>query len=339
MGGEGTICAVVREGGLLNTISTVATADAPRVEVMEISSRSQWDWLSGEVAEPHFTQSWAYGEGKRGHGWSSVERLVFEDLEGPVAICQVLVRRVFGLPVLSRINRGPLFLSRVASGEQQSAVFHALRQRWRIGRRGLLLIAPALPMTEASATLLRSSGFRELRAGGWGSALIDLAPSLETIRASLSSKWRNHLNGALKAKMDVRVCDDPAAFEWMLERHATNMKAKNFVGPPVEFARHMIASSPRDFRVFQALVDGEPVCGILVARFCHHAETFLSWTSDSGRRSNAHHRLLWQVITEMKSAGCRALDLGGYTTSEKYGAYKRGMKGREYRLSGEWLAL
>jgi hypothetical protein len=33
------------------------------------------------------------------------------------------------------------------------------------------------------------------------------------------------------------------------------------------------------------------------------------------------------------------LDLGGYTTNEKYGAYKRGMKGSEYRLAGEWLAL
>ena len=33
------------------------------------------------------------------------------------------------------------------------------------------------------------------------------------------------------------------------------------------------------------------------------------------------------------------LDLGGYTTHDKYGAYKRAMKGNEYRLAGEWLAL
>ena len=339
MGGAGRVREFVREGGLLNTLSTVVTAETESIQVLEVTSRSEWDRLSGEVVAPHFTQSWAYGEGKRGHGWSAVERLVFEDLEGPIAICQVLVRRVLGVPVLSRINRGPLFLSRVVSDEQQSAVFNALRRRWRIGRRGLLLIAPALPMTDHSTTLLRESGFRELRAGGWGSALIDLVPALETVRASLSSKWRNHLNAALKMNLDVRVRDDPSAFEWMLERHAANMKAKNFVGPPVEFARHMIGSSPRDFRVFQALMDQEPVCGILVARFGARAETFLSFTSDTGRRSNAHHRLLWQVITEMKDAGCDALDLGGYTTSEKYGAYKRGMKGREYRLTGEWLAL
>lgn len=323
----------------MNTLSTVVTADGSRLDVMEITSRSQWERLSGEVVAPHFPQSWVYGEGKRGHGWSSVERLVFEGPGGPIALCQVLIRRVLGVPVISRINRGPLFLSRAVSEEQQSAVFHALRRRWRIGRRGLLLIAPALPMSVASSALLRESGFRELRAGGWGSAVIDLTPPLETIRASLSSKWRNHLNASLKVNLEVRARRDAPAYEWMLERHAANMKAKNFVGPPVEFARAMIASSPQDFRVFQALIDAEPVCGILVARFGTRTETFLSWTSDAGRRSNSHHRLLWQVITEMRAAGCEALDLGGYTTSEKYGAYKRGMKGREYRLTGEWLAL
>ena len=321
----------------MNTLA-VTSAGAACIATQEISSRAQWDRLFAQVATPHFPQAWSYGEGKRAQGWS-VERLAFESSEGTVAICQVLVRRVLGMPLVARINRGPMFLARCASDELQAAVFRALRQRWRFGRRGLLLIAPALSSSEANTALLRTCGFFERRAGGWGSALIDLSPSLDAIRAALSSKWRNHLNAALKTGMDARVRQDPAACEWMLERHAANMKAKGFVGPGVDFVRRMIAASPEDFRVFQALIDNEPVCGILVVRLGDQSETFLSWTSDAGRRSNAHHRLLWQVITEMKGAGCTALDLGGYTTSEKYGAYKRGMKGKEYRLSGEWLAF
>lgn len=311
---------------------------APGLATRAVTSREEWGHLFARTGAPQFPQAWAYGEGKRAQGWA-IDRLALEGGEGTVAICQVLVRRVLKIPVAARINRGPLFLERAPSDELQTAVFRALRQRWRFGRRGLLLIAPALPDSDESTALLRGAGFLQRRAGGWGSSVIDLQPPLEAIRAGLSSKWRNHLNGSLKAGIEVRVRKDPPAFEWMLERHARNMSAKGFVGPAVNFVRAMMAASPEGFTVFQALIDHEPVCGILVARFGEHAETFLSWTSDAGRRANAHHRLLWQVITEMKDAGCGALDLGGYTTSEKYGAYKRGMKGKEYRLSGEWLAF
>jgi lipid II:glycine glycyltransferase (peptidoglycan interpeptide bridge formation enzyme) len=322
----------------LNTLAAATSANEPAIATQEVTSRERWNRLSGGAAAPHFPQAWVYGEGKRAQGWA-IERLAFECGDESIAICQVLVRRLLGMPVVARINRGPIFLSQSPSSEMQWAVFRALRQRWRFGRRGLLLIAPALPSSETSTALLRESGFFQRRAGGWGSSLIELSPSLESIRAALSSKWRNHLNASLKAGLEVRVRQDSPGWEWMLERHATNMKSKGFVGPEVGFVRHMIAAGPEDFRVFQALIGAEPVCGILVARFGDHAETFLSWTSDAGRRSNAHHRLLWEVISEMKSAGCRALDLGGYTTSEKYGAYKRGMKGKEYRLAGEWLVL
>jgi lipid II:glycine glycyltransferase (peptidoglycan interpeptide bridge formation enzyme) len=322
---------------MLNELTVGERANAPAVTALLVTEREEWESFFGQVPTPHFTQAWCYGEGKRAQGWS-VERLVFH-AEETSALCQVLVRRVLGLPVAARINRGPLFLQRAPSTELQLAILSALRRRWRFARRGLLLMAPALPFDEASTVLLRAAGFMQRRAGGWGSSLIDLDPSLEAIRASFASKWRNHLNGSMKAGIEVRVCRDAQAFHWMMERHAANMASKGFIGPAVGFVQGMIAASPQDFWVLQAFIDNEPVCGILVARFGNHAETFLSWTGEAGRRSNAHHLLLWRVITEMKAAGCRALDLGGYTTSEKYGAYKRGLKGKEYRLCGEWLAF
>jgi hypothetical protein len=152
-----------------------------------VTRRDRWESLFARVPFPHFTQAWCYGEGKRAQGWSA-ERLVFEDEQGPVAICQVLVRSILGVPVVARINRGPLFLVDAPSIEQQRNVFGALRRRWRFAHRGLLLIAPALPFDETSAALLRTCGFRQRRAGGWGSSCIDLEPSLDRIRASFSSR-------------------------------------------------------------------------------------------------------------------------------------------------------
>jgi len=321
----------------LSTPAALLGAGEPALTVTPAMDRAEWESLFGTVPAPHFTQSWVYGEGKRAAGWD-IERLVFQQAGGaPVALCQVLVKRVLGVPVAARINRGPLFAGTPAP-ELRLAVFEVLRARWRFARRGLLFIAPALPCVPESTALLRSAGFIERKSAGWGSALIDLTPAPDAIRAALSSKWRNHLNGSFKAGIELRVRDDAEAFEWMIGKHAANMKMKGFVGPSPGFVRALTRAAPRDFTLFQGLL-GEPCSAILVVRHGAHAETFISWTGEQGRRTNAHHFLLWHVLMEMKRVGARAIDLGGYTTNDKYGAYMRGMKGREYRLVGEWLAL
>jgi len=322
----------------LNSLATMANASAPGVTISSLSNRAQWDSLFAQVAFPHFTQAWCYGEGKRAEGWS-VERMVFLGEDAPIALCQVLVKRVLGLPVAARINRGPLFMEGAPSVELQRSVFTALRRRWRFGRRGLLLIAPALPFDEAGSELLRSCGFKQRRAGGWGSSQVDLVPSLEAIRASFSSKWRNPLNSAIRAGVEVSCRRDAEAFEWMLERHVANMTVKGFDGPSVGFVRAMVAANPKAFWVLQARLGGELISGLMGVCLGAHAENYLGWTNDEGRRTGAHSLLIWNAIVEMKAAGSRVLDLGGFTTDGKYGAYKRGLRGREYRLSGEWLVL
>jgi lipid II:glycine glycyltransferase (peptidoglycan interpeptide bridge formation enzyme) len=316
----------------------MADANAPAVTCGTVTDRQSWERLFADAVAPHFTQAWCYGEGKAAEGWS-LERLVLHSEARAVAICQVLVRRVFGVPVVARINRGPLLLREATVPGLQLAVLRALRQRWRFARRGLLFIAPALPFDEASGRLLRTAGFIQRRAGGWGSSLIDLAPSPEIIRASFSSKWRNPLNSAIRAGVEVRVRKDPEAFEWMLERHLANMARKGFEGPAPRFVRAMVAASPDTFWVLQAFLGDEPISALMGACLGAHAENFLGWTNDTGRRVGAHNLLIWHAILEMKAAGSRVLDLGGFTTNDRYGAYKRGLRGREYRLCGEWLAV
>jgi hypothetical protein len=323
---------------MLSTAPAIAPASSLVPAVTSVANREDWEGLYAQVSRPHFTQAWCYGEGKRAENWQ-VERLAFHDGDVPVAICQALTKKAAWLPVAARINRGPLFLERAPSAETQLGVFRAIRRRWRFARRGLLFLAPPLASGEDSTAMLRDAGFLRRKPGGWHSALIDLHLPLETIRAHVSREWRKNLNAALKSELGLRISGDPREFEWMLDRHSDNMRSKGFIGPGVAFVRRMIESSPEDFRVFLACLDQQPCSALMVARFGTQAETYLSWTNDAGRRLNAHTFLMWHAFVEMKRLGCRALDLGGYSTNEKYGAYKRTMKGQEYQLAGEWLAL
>lgn len=323
---------------MLSPSAAIARDGPAECGVMHVSRHEDWERLFTRVPAPHFTQAWCYGEGKRAERWG-VERLVFLEGNTPVALCQVLIRKVAGLPVAARINRGPLFLEPDPSAETQRGVLRALRRRWRFARRGLLFFAPSLPSGESGDALLREAGFRQRKPAGWHSAVIDLQLPLEKIRANVSREWRKNLNAALKSDLVPRISGAPPQLRWMLERHADNMRHKGFQGPGLAFLRRMIESSPGNFHVFQAALDERPCSGLLVAQFGTRAETYLSWTDDVGRRLNAHTLLMWHAFVEMKRLGCRALDLGGYSTREKYGAYKRTMKGQEYQLAGEWLAL
>lgn len=311
-------------------------ADARGLEISRIDDRARWESLFARAPFPHLPQAWMYGEGKRAE-WE-VERLLIHGAHGPVALAQVLVKRFAGFPV-ARINRGPVFLESHPRPETRAAALRALRRRWRFLRRGVLLIAPALDASEDSASALREAGFLRRGSFAWGSALIDLTAPIDDIHKKLSSEWRTKVRKAGKNGVTLAVRTDREAFEWMLARHVENMRAKDFVGPSADFVRRVIDAGPGNFQLLQAIIDGEPHAATLIARFGQHAENFIGWFDDTARRAAAGNFLMWNSVVEMQRAGCRALDLGGFSVTDRYGQFKRGMRGEEYRLAGEWLAF
>jgi hypothetical protein len=317
-------------------MAALALTDGRELAMASVDSRAEWEALFARAPFPHLPQAWMYGEGKRGD-WE-VERLAIHSDRGPIALAQVLVKRVLGFPV-ARINRGPLFLDPEPARETRAAVLQALRRRWRFLRRGLLLIAPALHAGDESARDLRAAGFIPRGSFAWGSALIDLSPPIDDIHRKLSSEWRTKVRKAGKNGVSLAVRTDAAAFEWMLDRHVENMRTKGFVGPSPDFVRRVIDAGRDDFFLLQALVDGAPHAATLIARFGQHAENFIGWFDDTARRTAAGNFLMWNSVVEMKRIGCRALDLGGFSVADRYGQFKRGMRGDEYRLAGEWLAF
>jgi lipid II:glycine glycyltransferase (peptidoglycan interpeptide bridge formation enzyme) len=309
----------------------------PDVDITVATDRDHWDALFSYLPQPHFPQSSCYGEGKRAEGWD-VERLVFAGEGQPLALAQVLVKRFAGFPV-ARINRGPLFFDRDPDAQTRDAVLRALRRRHQFLRRGVLLLAPALPGGDESTRALRAAGFRLRKPFAWGSSIIDLSRSLEEIHAALHPDWRTKLRKSQKSGVTLRVRTDRDAVEWLLDRHVENMREKQFVGPTPEFVRAVVEAAPGRFRMLQAIVDGKPQAALLVMRFGQVAENFIGWFGEAGRRVAAGNFVMWNSVIEMKLAGCRSLDLGGYSVDERYGRFKRGMRGTEYRLSGEWLAF
>lgn len=323
-------------GGALSANAAPARARAA-ILAQEVQAGAEWHELYEAVSQPHLPQLHAYGEAKRKAGLWYPVRLVFRQGAQPVAICQALEVRVAGLCVGVRINRGPLFLDAEPDWHVREQVMYQLRRRWGLLHGGPLLIAPALAESEEHREMMRALGYRERVRAGWCSSLIDLRLSDDEIRRRMTSTWRNRLKTALSSDLSLRVTEDAAAMEWMIERHEENMRAKKFSGPRRALLRALHRGGT--LRVLQAVAAGEPVGGLLLASFGCAAEYYVGWFGEAGRRRNCGNFLYWHALREARRLGHRWFDLGGYYSDDKFGRFKQNMRGIEYRLCGEWIGI
>ena len=304
-----------------------------------ISSQDEWENLYQQCGKQHLSQSWAFGEAKRrAENWHP-RRVAFEYARKVVAICMILEKRVCGVRVVSRINKGPLFIGLSPSRQICRDVISNLRNEWKYLIHGVLLIAPSLESNAEQLEMLANSGFHKWTRFRWRSSLIDLRRDESDIRKALKQKWRYNLHLAEKKGLALNVASAKEDVEWMLERHRENMATKRFKGPSPELLRALYHEKPEHFFVLQALFENQPVVGMILVKHGYSAEYYVGWFGPSGRKLNAGNFLFWKAVVAMKEQGCRWLDLGGYSIDDRYGRFKREMNGEEYQLCGEYICI
>ncbi|HYA42043.1 MAG TPA: GNAT family N-acetyltransferase [Syntrophobacteraceae bacterium] len=310
-------------------------------EWRSIKEQPLWEESFNSVEKSNLLQSWAYGEAKgKVQGWR-VERIGIESRGGLVAICQVLFKRVIGLPLVVRINRGPLFIGASQLPEQKGQVFRLLRSILRLRWGVVSLIAPELDCTPENAELLKSAGWRRRKGTGVRSAWIDLRPDESDLLKGLAPKWRNQLNSAVRSGLSLEISSSPEEVGWLLQRHEEHMKEQKFGAPGYELLSQFHSADPQNFLVLRAILANEPVAGVGIVKHGRAATYLVGWSSRDGRKLNAGNFLLWNGMLQVRKLACLWFDLGGINEKQSQGVarFKRGVRGAEYCLSGEWWTI
>jgi len=319
------------------------------LDIKTVVDRAQWEAMFAEVAQPHMSQSWAYGDAVQAAvdwrlrrrpldagGWRP-RRLVFERDGSPVAICQLLEKPLMGIRWAALADRGPLFLGTDPSAETIRDVYAALRAARRHFGLVLILVPPLLDDPQ-SFHILSGAGFRPRRVGGYRSTRVDLSIDEDAMFKKLKSKWRNQLRAGMKSHATVTASSSPEDAQWIIDRHIDNMRDKGFNAPEPELVRALYRGAPEDFLVFRAVLDGESLAGLVAFTFGHAADYYIGWVSEAGRKKNVNNFLFWETALELRRRGCRSFDLGGMRSGATE-PFKTGMGGTEYQLIHNWLAL
>jgi len=295
--------------------------------------RAAWEVLFATAPRSTLVQGWAWGEVKRAGGWTP-RRAVIAANGVPLALAQVLERRL-GPARLARLNRGPVWLPGGEESAWRLAALALLRRRWRLWRGAVLSLAPELPAGSRVPLAHRRA------VDPWCSAWLDLTQPADLLRKRLDGKWRNMLNAAERSGLTLEA--GPQHLPWLLDCYRALLAERGFGATPPEQIEALATqlAAPDDLLVLRAHAGTEAVAGILLARHGGCATYLIGWSGEAGRKAKATNFLLWQAVGELARRGVRALDLGGIDDRLTPGvaAFKRGMKGEEYRLAGEFIAI
>jgi lipid II:glycine glycyltransferase (peptidoglycan interpeptide bridge formation enzyme) len=273
----------------------------------------------------------------RTEGWV-VQRLVFSKSDLPVAIVQILEKRIAGLFKVYRINRGPLFFPNV-SFEDKMSVLCNLFKLGDIFHGSILFIAPELDFSGVNSAFLISNKVRSYNPRNWTSAWLDLNLDEQSLRSNLNGKWRNALVAAEKNIIEVEFGSSPELMDWMTDKYKENMLRKGFEGIPLHTLKELYENSYSNCPLIICRVrkDDEYIAGICIACHGSSATYLIGWSGLLGRELKANYFLLWNTFQFLRLKGFRWFDLGGIDNEGNIGVaeFKLGINGEPYSLIGE----
>ena len=305
-----------------------------------------WNEHWPKIRQAPLLQSWEYGEVKSQTQHFRTQRFLLQnETEEAVGLLQALV---YSLPVIggvARINRGPVFLSdflhislsRECVREIMTAIREiAKRQRWHF-----LRIVPNLLNDEELIPILTELGFRKRDRFPVSSGVIDLSRSVEQIRAGFHGKWRNILTKSEKMGLELEIPSPSSALAFLINEYKKMQRDKNFKGLPTSLIKAIVSQQGGptwNCRILYALHKGIRHGAVMVVGHGDTCTYLIAWTSDEGRRLQANYFLLWKAMLLFRDFGYTFFDVGGLGGNTTAGVerFKKGLKGQEYSLLGEF---
>ena len=301
-----------------------------------IENRNKWNDILSKSSISNITQDWVYGDIKRKVENWTVKRYLIKDGSLDVGVVQVLVKKICGIPVAYRVNKGPIFVENYANIDNELSVLEMLR---KIHIKAPFLYVPYQPYSVLDLGKMIKNGWRLWDQFGFPTGEIDLSLSEEEIRAGLESKWRNQLKTAEKKNYIIQ--SDFNYFNQMLDLYQQEQKEKHFDGVPLAILKQMqMESSP--LTIFYVLDDNKKIVAFDMFYVHSNAATYyIGWNSEEGRKNYLNNLLLYHAAISLKKNGIKKLDLGGieYIHTESVAKFKDGMRPKHFRQIGEFIKV
>jgi len=282
-------------GGINHVLGSICVNRVMKI-VWNQLNRSRWAALLPRDASA-LQQSWGYGAAIQSLG-RDVHRAEISDANGPLALVQVISRRVGTFGTVALLSRGPIMLR----GGDQAGCLQLVRST--LPGYGLnALIATPEQQTGRGMALMTPGHMAEL----------PLSDPAETMRAAMHGKWRNRLVRAEKSGLQVTQHKDAHALEWIIAKDLAQQRLRGFRALPPTFLKTW-ADTGRGYALYIAASRDEPIAAMLFLDHAPGVTYQIGWSAGMGRALGAHNLILWRAMQDFAENGRRRMDLGPLDT-------------------------
>ena len=298
-------------------------------------------------ASPDLLQSGFWGFFKAAHAWKPHAFRVHADhADFPLL---VLTRSLPGSLVLAYVPFGPSYDPVAGRAELLSLLARALRSSLP---RGTLLVRFDLPWTRSGESPAGDGPPRVQKAQHdmqpASTVVVDIAPPLEQVLASMKSKTRYNIRLSSKKGISVVPGGSADLDQWYAIYRETSARdriaihSRDYYRGLLDAARAYPGVKPT-VSLLLARHDGELLAGNIVAFWKDRAAYLYGASSGEKRNLMPTYALQWESIRRAKDAGCLSYDLFGVPPHPSPGhpmfglyQFKTGFQEEILRRWGTW---
>ncbi len=328
----------VQDGRTALDLSTQAALRDPREGHVLETDDVAWDAFVAASPGGSYLQTSAWAEVKRANGWSP--RRVALTVDGRPLGSQMLIRRAGRLPwSVAYIGRGPVGAE--LTRDSLAPLTEALARAARAAGVAYLVFEPEAETAHGMESELLSLGWRRTtHIQPEATRIIDLRRSPDELWADLRPKWRQYVNKARRAGLQVveagedRLSDFYAIYADAYRRAGVSSRsAESFLVlwralAPRGMARLLIAQSS----------DGQPAAVLMLLSCGSRLAEVYGGSTPAGNAARANYLLKWESIRIARERGFAEYDMFGIPHAG-IAHFKAGFGGREVHYVGAWQRL
>jgi hypothetical protein len=257
-------------------------------------------------------------------------------------LVQILeAKMLFGAFHAIILDRGPLWFDGYGGAAHISTFFKSFNASFpaRFGRKRRVIPEMAQGMT--GEKILSQCGLSKLEnQTPYETLWWDLEQDDEIARATLKSNWRGALKKAEEARLEVSWDATGKFYPWLRKIYALDKKIKGYSGVSPELLDNLalFSTSADPMVIGKVSVEGRDIVAVLFICHGQSATYQIGWSGEEGRKNNAHHYLLWQGRSVLRSHGIKQMDLGGVNdeSAKTIKKFKQGTGAKALTLVGHY---